>query len=298
MATPRIGFALGGGAARGLAHIGVLKSMMREGIVPDCIVGTSIGALIGACFSASLDIGEVIDRARSYFEGDHFSRIKFDFLKHIGRGAESDGLFDALSHYLRKSFFYNITLTRQSFVSVDTFLTNISALVDDISIQDTRIPFAVVCTDIHAGEEAVLTEGPLRAAVAASSAIPGIFPPIDIGGRLLADGGWVNQLPAGPCRQLGSDVVIAVDVARELEQDYSVYTGLDIIRRVNAITRYTLSNLHRLDADLVISPQVGEVSWTSFGCVEECIRRGETAGDNALPAIRKILEAPRRRSAR
>ena len=294
MSKPRIGFALGGGAARGLAHIGVLKVMMREGIVPDCIVGTSIGAVIGACFSASLDADEVIDRARAYFEGENFSSIRFDFLKHVGHGAESDGLFDALSHFLRKSFFYNVTLTRQSFVSEDTFLRNISALVDDISIQDTQIPFAAVCTDIHAGKEAVLTEGPLRAAVAASSAIPGIFPPIDIGGRLLADGGWVNQLPAGPCRKLGSDVVIAVDVARELEQDYSVDTGLDIIRRVNAITRCTLSNLHRLDADLVVSPQVNEVSWTSFSCIEDCIRRGETAAEKAVPAIRKILKKHRR----
>jgi NTE family protein len=289
MSEVKVGFALGGGAARGIAHIGVLKVLMREGISPDCIVGTSIGALVGACIATTLDVNEVIDRVRSYFEGENFRKIQFDFLKHINHSPEGDGLYDALSHYLRKSFFYNITLTRQSFVSADTFLKNISALVDDIGIQDTRIPFAAVCTDIHAGREAVLTEGPLRSAVAASSAIPGIFPPVEFGGRLLADGGWVNQLPAGPCRKLGADVVIAVDVARELEQDYTVDTGLDIIRRVNAVTRYTLSRVHLRDADLVISPQVETVSWTSFGCIEECIRRGEAAAEKALSAAIKLL---------
>jgi NTE family protein len=294
MPEPKIGFALGGGAARGLAHIGVLKVMTREGIVPDCIVGTSIGALVGALFVTHLDTGEVIDRTRSYFEGEHFGRIKFDFLKHVGHGARGDGLFDALSHYLRKSFFYNVTLTRQSFVSTETFLRNIAALVDDISIQDTRIPFGVVCTDVHGGKEAVLTEGPLRTAVAASAAIPGVFPPIEFGGRLLADGGWVNQLPAGPCRRLGADVVIAVDVAMELEQDYSVDTGLDIIRRVNAITRYRLSALSRRDADVVITPQVGQVNWTSFSCIEECIVRGEEAAEKAVSAIRKIVSKKKR----
>jgi NTE family protein len=289
MPEPKIGFALGGGAARGLAHIGVLKVMMREGIVPDFIVGTSIGAVIGAAFVANLDADDVIDRARVYFEGEHFSRIKFDFLKHVGHGAQGDGFFDALSHYLRKSFFYNVTLARQSFVSTETYLRNIAAFVDDISLQDTRIPFAVVCTDVHGGKEAVLTEGPLRTAVAASAAIPGVFPPIEFGGRLLADGGWVNQLPAGPCRRLGADAVIAVDVSLELEQDYSIDTGLDIIRRVNAITRHTLNAVHRMDADLVISPQVGQVSWTSFNCIEECIRRGEEAAEKAIPAVRKIV---------
>jgi NTE family protein len=294
MPKSKIGFALGGGAARGLAHIGVLKVMTREGIVPDYVVGTSIGAVVGALFVTHLDTGEVIDRARSYFEGEHFGRIKFDFLKHVGHGARSDGLFDALGHYLRKSFFYNITLARQSFVSTETFLRNIAALVDDISIQDARIPFAAVCTDIHGGEEAVLTEGPLRTAVAASAAIPGVFPPIEFGGRLLADGGWVNQLPAGPCRRLGADVVIAVDVAMELEQDYSVDTGLDIIRRVNAITRYRLTALSRRDADVVITPQVGQVNWTSFSCIEECILRGEEAAEKALSAIRKVLSKKKR----
>lgn len=290
MGKVRVGFALGGGAARGIAHIGVLQVMMREGIVPDCIVGTSIGALVGACVATTLDVPELVRRLRDYFGGEKFKSIKFDFLKHINHSPESDGLYDALSHYLRKSFFYNVTLARQSFVSQETFLRNISALVDDISIQDTRIPFAAVCTDIHGGSEALLTEGPLRRAVAASSAIPGIFPPIEFGGRLLADGGWVNQLPAGPCRRMGADVVIAVDVARELAQDYTVDTGLDIIRRVNAITRHTLSRVHRGDADLVISPQVEGITWTSFGCIEECIRHGEAAAEKALLAIREILE--------
>jgi len=290
----RIGFALGGGAARGLSHIGVLKVMARGGFRPDCIAGTSIGALIGALFASSLDIDHVIEKTRAYIEGPHFSRIRFDFLRQIGDSGGSDGFLDALGHYLRKSFFYNVTLTRQSFIGIDTYLDNISALVDDISIQDTRIPFAAVCTDIHGGREAVLTEGPLRTAVAASAAIPGIFPPVEFGGRLLADGGWVSQLPVEPCRRLGADIVVAVDVARELEHKYSVATGLDILGRVNAITRHTLSLLHRADADLVVSPQLAEVNWTDFSCVEQCIRDGEEAAERALKAVDRLVKGKSR----
>lgn len=286
----RIGLALGGGAARGLSHIGVLKVMTREGFRPDCVAGTSIGALVGALFVSSLDVDTVIEKIRVYLEGPAFSSIRFDFLREIADGGGNDGFFDALGHYLRKSFFYNVTLARQSFISIETYLDNIAALVDDISIQDTRLPFAAVCTDIHGGREAVLMEGPLRAAVAASAAIPGIFPPVEFGGRLLADGGWVNQLPAGPCRRLGADIVVAVDVARELERDYSLSTGIDIISRLNAITRHTLSRLHRAEADLVVYPQLSNVNWADFSCVEQCIRNGEEAAERALGAVEMLVK--------
>ncbi len=289
MVKKKIGIVLGGGAARGLAHVGVLKVLLNEGIKPDLIVGTSIGALIGSIYATHPDPDEVISIIRKYFECECFSRIKFDFLKQTEDGTANDGLFDALSRYLRKTIFYNVSLAKQSFVSEFDYLENISMLIDDISIEDTQIPLGIVCTDLNTGEEVILTEGSLRTAVAASSAIPGIFPPIEYGDKLLVDGGWVNQLPAKPCMDLGADLVIAVAVARELEQDYSIDSGLDILRRANAITRSTLSTLHMKDADYIITPEVGDISWAGFECVDECLNRGEVAAVKSLPVIKAFL---------
>ena len=101
----------------------------------------------------------------------------------------------------------------------------------------------------------------------------------------------MDQLPAGPCRRLGADLVIGVDVARELEQDYSLESGLDIIRRTNSITRSILTGLQRQEADLLITPEVGSLSWIRFDCTDECIKLGETAAREALPAITDKIAA-------
>jgi len=286
----KIGLALGGGAARGLAHLGVLQVFLREGLCPDLIVGTSMGAIIGALFAARRDIDGALARIRDYFRCDCFHSIKNDFRKVATEDQGTAGFFGWLSSYLQKSIVYNVSLTRQSYISLEVFMENIAQLIDDIPIQNTAVPLAVVCTDIHAGREVVLTEGPLRTACAASSAIPGIFPPIEYGGRLLLDGGWVDQLPVSPCRRLGADFVIGVDVAKELQHDNSLNNAFDILRRTNAITRHTLYRLQVKEADLVISPDVGEIHWADFDSLDRCIRLGREAAERSLPAIRNLLK--------
>lgn len=288
----KIAVALGGGAARGLAHVGVLQVLLREGIRPDLIVGTSMGALVGALFAVHMDAGRVLEKLHSYFHCDSFQKIRNHFSKVADENNSSAGFFGWLSHYLQQSILYNVSLTRQSYVSIEDFMENISFVVDDISVQDTQVPLAIVCTDIHAGKEVVVTEGSLITAAAASAAIPGIFPPIELGGMLLVDGGWVDQLPVAPCRGLGADIVIAVDVAKELEHDYSLSNAFQILRRTNAITRNTLYQLQMKDADLVISPDVGGVHWADFECVEVCIKKGVEAAEDSLPAIRSLFKKP------
>jgi len=290
MRTKKIGLALGGGGARGLAHIGVIKVLFENSIKPDLIVGTSIGAIIGALLAHFGDTDAVVKRVQDYFDCDCFKKIQFDLFTDDNNRPKNDGLFDALSYFIRKEIFFNISLARnQSYVSLGDYLDNINFLIDDINIEDTLIPMAIVCTDVQAGEITVLTSGSMRMAVAASSAIPGIFPPIEFEGRLLLDGGWVDQLPAGPCRQLGADLVLAVDVAKELEQEYSLETGLDVIRRTNSITRSTLTRLQSKEADILITPDVGKLSWVRFDCIESCIKLGEEAARKALPAIKREL---------
>ncbi len=290
--TKKIGLALGGGGARGMAHLGVIKVLYEHDIKPDLIVGTSIGAIIGAMLASAGTVEAVRERIEAYFECDCFKKIRFDTFTEDNGQTEDDGLFNALSHIIRRKLFFNISLNRhQSYIGMEDYLENINALIDDLDIRDTGIPLAIVCTDVLAGELVLLTKGPLREAVAASAAIPGIFPPIDFEGRTLVDGGWVDQLPVGPCRRLGADLVIGVDVARELEQDYSLESGLDIIRRTNSITRALLTKLQSREADIIVTPEVGSLSWNRFDCTDECIKLGETAAREALPAIDDKLRA-------
>jgi NTE family protein len=286
----KIGFVLGGGGARGLAHLGVLGALTEKEIEPDLVVGSSIGALLGAIYATTGESQAAITKVYDYFNCECYAKIKFDFLKQTEESGLNDGLLDGLSRYLRKKFFYNVVLANQlSFVTMDTYLENIAWLIDDIDILDTKIPLAIVCTDIHSGREVVLTEGSLREAVAASAAIPGIFPPIRNGEQLLVDGGWVNQLPVSVCRELGMKFVVAVNVARELEQDYSTETGLDILRRTNAITRTVLNRIQAKEADVLIEPEVGEISWAGFGCVEDCLALGRQAVESMMPVLLRQL---------
>ncbi len=286
----KIGFVLGGGGARGLAHLGVLGALAEEGIEPELVVGSSIGALLGAMYATSGDFRAAITKAYDYFHCECYAKIKFDFLKQTEESGLNDGLLDGLSRYLRKKFFYNVVLAnRLSFVDMEVYLENIAWLIDDIDIMDTKIPLAIVCTDIHSGQKVVLTEGSLRQAVAASAAIPGIFPPIQNNTQLLVDGGWVDQLPVTVCRELGTKFVVAVNVARELEQDYSTETGLDILRRTNAITRTVLNRMQAKEADVLIEPEVGEISWAGFGCVDACVDLGREAAERMMPVLLKKL---------
>ncbi len=286
----KIGLVLGGGGARGLAHLGALAVLSEEGVTPQLVVGSSIGGLIGAIYATTGDAQAALTKVNDYFHCECFAKIKFAFLQHVDDSGPNDGLLDGLSRYLRKKFFYNVVLANQlSFVSLDDYLKNIDWLIDDIDIRDTKIPLALVCTEIHSGREVVLTEGSLRQAVAATAAIPGIFPPIVHGEELLVDGGWVDQLPVRVCRELGAKLVVAVNVAHQLERDYATDTGLDILRRANAITSTVLNRLQSAEADLLIAPEVEAISWATFDCVTDCVERGRAAAYAALPALLRKL---------
>jgi NTE family protein len=270
--------------------LGALDVLSEEGVVPQLVVGSSIGGLLGAIYATTGDSQAALTKVNDYFQCECFAKIKFAFLQHVEASGPNDGLLDGLSHFLRKKFFYNVILANQlSFVSLEDYRKNIDWLIEDIDIRDTTIPLALVCTEIHSGREVVLTEGSLRQAVAATAAIPGIFPPIAHGEELLVDGGWVDQLPVKVCRELGAKLVVAVNVARQLEKDYATDTGLDILRRANAITSTVLNRLQSAEADLLIAPEVEAISWATFNCVSDCVERGKAAAYKALPELQRKL---------
>ncbi len=172
----RVGLALGGGGARGMAHVGVIRVLEREGIPIDCIAGTSAGSLVGAAYAAGIRGHALLDMALE----------------------------------LRWRHIVRLAWPRQGFLSFEKLESYLVRTLGDLAFTDLDIPYAAVTADLATGEQVVLKEGRVAAAVRASCSVPGFVTPVEVNGRLLVDGGVVNNLPISVARELGADVVIAV----------------------------------------------------------------------------------------
>jgi NTE family protein len=288
----RIGVALGGGGARGLAHLGVLSVLEREGIAIDLIAGTSMGALVAGVYAWSPKCTLVIERFRRYLESKEFKRSNPEFL-HVHSPEEPapyEGIFQRFTTFIKKGIFYSQSLTKRAPISEETFAQNINFLLDDVEIQQAKIPLAVIALDLNSAEEVVLRKGSLRKAVSASCAIPGILPPVRMDDRELVDGGWVDRVPVRPLKTMGADLVIAVDVAEGLEDTEELNTGLGIALRTNEISRFILSQLQLKEADVIISPNVSMIHWSDFGHLDECLYAGEQAARAKLDEIKRLVK--------
>ncbi|MGH9869232.1 MAG: patatin-like phospholipase family protein [Candidatus Polarisedimenticolia bacterium] len=291
MAGFTLGLALGGGAARGLAHIGVLRALERAQIMPDLIVGTSIGSLVGSVYAILADANKTEERFRAFVASREFRRTEFDFLKD-SRRAEPNLLY-SVSNMIKRGIFYSFSMTRTSFISEANFVHNIHSLVEDVSIGETKIPFIPVAADLETGEEVILSSGSLRRGVLASSAIPGLLPPIRINGRVLIDGGWVSKVPVLAAFRRGADMVIGVDISPELEDTRELKKGFDVLVRANAIKAEALKNFQCKLVDVLIRPKVGRVHWADFNGALTLIEEGDRAATLKIPEIQEKIERAR-----
>jgi NTE family protein len=287
----KVGLALGGGAARGMAHIGVLRAFERANLQVDIITGTSMGAIIGGAYVALGDTAELEARVRKLLASEEFKNNKLSFLQESRD--QRRGLFFSMANFLRKGVLFGMSNLRPGFISAEAFAGNLATIIPDVLIEDLPLPFCAVTLDINSAEEVLLRQGSLRRAATASSAIPGIIPPVDINGRVLIDGGWVDKIPVLPAFMLGADVVIAVDITAELEDSRSYERGIDIMIRANSIKDAALVESSRRTADILIEPAVKHVHWADFTDFERCIEAGEEAASAMIPEIRKMLRRER-----
>ena len=259
----KIGLALGSGAARGIAHIGVLKVLERMGIVPQMIAGTSIGSIIGAIYAKELDA----DRLEQY--AMEWSRWK------------TTQLLDP-------------ALPRVGLIKGRKVEAILDSYLGEESFSDLKVPFACVAVDIDTGEEVVIREGLVARGVRASISIPGIFVPVERDGRLLVDGGLVNPVPVSTVEEMGADFIIAVNVLPNPVGRFSQERagegnmGINIFEilmqtvhvAANLIARASLEG-----ADVVIEPDVSHVNSTDFHLASECIPRGIEAAERVLSTV-------------
>jgi NTE family protein len=289
----RLGLALGGGAARGVAHVGVIRELEEAGMRPAVISGTSVGALLGALYAFVLDGAELEARTLEFLRSDRFRRERLDFLRE-GESQRDRGLVQSFLSLVKRGYMLGVSLTRSSFVSAEHFAENIAGLVPDIAIEELPLPFAATALDLVSGRERVLRSGRLREAVRASSAIPGLFPPVSRDGALLADGGWVDKVPALPAFDLGADVVMSVDVSIDLEEEADLRRGYDMMARATVCTEWALRRLQLGLADVVVRPEVSHIHWADFDRAEELVDLGRQAARRAVPELSERLRRQRR----
>lgn len=255
MANPRIGLALGSGGARGLAHIGVLKILTEAHIPIHMIAGSSIGALIGSFYASGQSIEDMIKIATAF----------------------------------RKKYFLDFTIPKLGFIAGNRIKDFIKIFSYNKHIEQLKIPMAITATDINTGEKVVFKEGLVADAVRASIAIPGIFVPENYQGRLLVDGGVVDRVPVSVVREMGADIIIAVDVAG-LKTNATVTTIYDVILQSIDIMQMELVEFRELQSDIMIKPDVEKYNAYSFSSAEELIKAGEEAAKVELEHIVKLMQ--------
>jgi NTE family protein len=256
----KIALVLGGGAARGFAHIGVIKALEAQGIIPTMVVGTSAGSVVGALYASGMNGFE---------------------LQKLALQMEEDMVADW-------------TLPNRGVLKGEALQDFINQKVKNLSIQKMPKPLGVVATDLQNGEMVLFRSGNTGMAVRASSAVPGVFQPVEINGRDYVDGGLTSPVPAQAARGMGANFVIAVDISNVNRRDKLTGT-LDVLLQTFAIMGHAIS-LHQLeDADVVIRPKTAEVSSTDFEGRHLAILEGEKAAAAIMPELKAKLARARAR---
>ena len=289
--------ALSGGSARALSHLGVIQEIERRKLKFDLIVGTSMGAVIGGLYAYFGDSAKVIERLKNLFESKLFLKTATNAVDEDFAFIGHDGFFNRFVWLFRQGVFYTRTVLHMELVADDLYDELFSMLIPDVLIEDLPIPFAAVAMDLRTGEEIVLTKGSLRRSIAASSSIPGMFPAIEINGRMLVDGGWADNVPAVPAIVLGAHFVLAVDATLEIPA-IATYprSAMEILFRCNEITRILLNKHRKSAADVLIVPEIGDIFWADFKSLEHCLDAGKKAFEEKVSTISKQMRLRRFRT--
>lgn len=283
----KLGLALGGGGARGLAHIGVLKTLDSEGIKINSITGCSMGAIVGGLYAYYGNAKQVEEFILQAIIHPKFISLGIEKLNENVKKPDKN-YFEQFFDYVGTRLQAYKSLTSLSYFD-DLLTKEIYEMIPDVAIESLNLNFSAIATDLNSGEEINFTKGSLRNAIRASSAIPGIFPPVKYKNYFLVDGSASESVPAGKVREIGADRVLAVDVTRSLKVVNQPQNIIDILYRTEDITSFHLSVLRLREADLVICPQVKQFSWTNFEQAEEIIAAGEIITKENLNEIKKLF---------
>jgi NTE family protein len=255
---PKIGLALGGGAARGFAHVGVIAALEEAGIKPDFVVGTSAGSLVAAIYASGKNAAQLQQMAISMEEAE----ITDWTLPFFGRGMLRG---EALSRY-------------------------VNTQVANLKLENMKIPLGIVATDLHTGLGVLFQRGDTGTAVRASSAVPSLFNPVKIGLAEYVDGGLVSPVPVRYARQMGADIVIAVDISSAPEGN-AADSQLQILLQTFAIMGKSINSFELKDAELVVRPELVGVKSGDFTAKRRSMDAGKLAMQKSIAQLKALIEA-------
>ena len=259
---PAIALVLGGGAAKGFAHVGVIKALEAHGITPDLVVGTSAGSVVGALYAGG-------------YNGFDLQRIALSMDENTVR---------------------DWVLPNRGFIKGEALQNFINRAVQNRPIERLNRKLAIVATDLQSGEPVVFERGDTGLAVRASSSVPGIFQPVKVGDRELVDGGLVSPVPVRAARNLGADIVIAVDIS-ERPQRSRLRDAFDVLLQTLTIMGRAIAAEELDGADVVIKPDIRNLSATNFDSRNYAIIEGERSGLEAIPRIQELIASHSSRGA-
>ncbi len=279
----KLGLALGGGGAKGLAHIGVLEALEQRDIVPGYIAGTSIGSIIGAVYALEGSTEHLRARAQQMIESREF--------KDFGLGefyTADDNIFERFKKEVFEKFYFGRLMFLKSHIKSESAKKLFRDLFGDRTFRDCKTRFACNALDIQTGEEIIFTSGLIRTAVWASCAIPGILPPYYDDERVLVDGGVVDNIPVEPVKTLGARIIIASYLGHRPRYEGEPDTGFRINQRAQSFVRYHLDQKILEQADCVITPDVSRFHWADFSPLTELCSIGKQAVDEKLTSLKRI----------
>lgn len=261
---PRLGLALGGGAARGFAHVGVIQVLEEAGIRPDLVAGTSAGSLVAAIYAS----------------GKNGSQ-----LQRVAETMEEATIAD-----------WTVPLFNRGVLRGDALARYVNAQVGSRLIEDMRLPLGIVATDLNSGRDMLFQRGDTGTAVRASSAVPGVFQPVKISGRDYVDGGLVSPVPVRAARRMGAEVVIAVDISSPPDGNLAGGT-LDVLLQTFSIMGMSINTFELQDADVVVRPSLNGIASSDFSSRKRSIDAGRRAMIQAMPQLRAAIAAKTRQIA-
>jgi NTE family protein len=283
-----VGLVLSGGGAAGLAHIGVIKVLEEVGIPIDYVAGTSMGSLVGGLFAMGYTAAEM----ENIVKGMDWEALLADEIP------RNDMTFE-YKEQLEK-YFYDFPLNRGR-LQLPTGLiagSNITNLLAGLTLPAYKIrnfselprPFVCIGADVVTGQEVVLKSGYLHDALRASMAIPTVFTPVEVNGTLLIDGGFINNFPADRIKEMGAEIVIGVDVQRELYKKTDLNSVITILKQISSLTREDINARNRLLCDILIRPRTPGASTLTFGLADSIIRTGERCAREQWLTLKKLSD--------
>ncbi len=284
----KIGLVLGGGGARGLGHIGVLKALKIHSIPIHMVAGTSIGAVIGAMYAATLDPHWIENKFKEFIESEAYKKIGLHRL--VPTSQPNISIFQMAATYMKNQIIINLANERLGILKQERLSEIIDFLLPVKTFEELKIPFSCLAVDLNSGEDVVFNSGNLVEAIVASSAIPGYIPPIEKDGMLLTDGAVSCPVPVETVRKMGADFRISVDVGLNHFEPLENPNLLQVLGRAEQITSTRLGEVKSEKADITIRPDTMNVFWAEFDKIDQLIKLGAEETEKQFWKIKDNLK--------